>query len=287
MPSATPISMAATSLSVTGASAGCRVDVHGLVGADLPASSTAATARPSADLVDLQQGAVEVDAGRCRRAAGRRTPTPGHRVQRSGGADDGLGRAADRRPRCDGHAVGHQPAADLGALGVEADRDVGVAGGPARWWGATASGGVCDRLMRNRSTPRSSRPRMTSARSEAGPSVHRILIFTLDRPPRARPIRSARRRVPPVRHARGERADPGHLVGVELAFPGDQVGPAVHRPEAGLGEPAPGQRPSVGRARAPPVVDRTTSRSAPSPKVRPSAAYRPAKEETGSAARSS
>src|SRR2546428_7480551 len=43
--------------------------------------------------------------------------------------------------------------------------------------GSTASGGVWERLMRNRSTPRSSRARMTSPRSDAGPSVQRILIF--------------------------------------------------------------------------------------------------------------
>src|SRR5438067_3118523 len=47
--------------------------------------------------------------------------------------------------------------------------------------GSTASGGVWDRLMRKRSTPRSSSARITSPRSEAGPSVQRILIFTGDR----------------------------------------------------------------------------------------------------------
>src|SRR5207237_1170008 len=47
--------------------------------------------------------------------------------------------------------------------------------------GSTASGGVWERLMRKRSTPRSSRARMTSPRSEAGPRVQRILIFMVDR----------------------------------------------------------------------------------------------------------
>ena len=46
--------------------------------------------------------------------------------------------------------------------------------------GSTASGGVWDRLMRKRSTPRSSRARMTSPRREAGPRVHRILIFMVN-----------------------------------------------------------------------------------------------------------
>src|SRR5574341_832472 len=42
---------------------------------------------------------------------------------------------------------------------------------------STFSTGVCDRLIRNTSTRRSSSPLRTSGDSDDGPSVHRIFVF--------------------------------------------------------------------------------------------------------------
>src|SRR5262245_479075 len=43
---------------------------------------------------------------------------------------------------------------------------------------STLLAGVCDRLMRKRSTPLASSPWMTSGRNDDGPNVHRIFVFT-------------------------------------------------------------------------------------------------------------
>ena len=50
---------------------------------------------------------------------------------------------------------------------------------------STRSSGVCERLIRNRSTSRASSSRMISGSMEAGPSVQRIWIFNVRPPGRA------------------------------------------------------------------------------------------------------
>ena len=153
-----------------------RIDGHGLVRANLAAETTVARADLGSDIGDLERSRRRNRDSRSvpgsqqpRRPSPARAGSPGRSGQRLAG-ELHLRALGQRHVRLD------LAAANLGALGVEADRRVGH-GSDRAMAPSSASGGVWERLIRNRSTWRSSSPLITSGSSEAGPSVQRILIF--------------------------------------------------------------------------------------------------------------
>src|SRR5215211_3175295 len=182
MPHAAPTSIAARSLSVRVGSTGAGSTITARLELTRPPSTTTDSALSSPTSA---MRSTTPSKSTCRVLPGRRVAKVARGLSCSRSVPPGSS-SATRRTRWPGSRVAVPPATrPQRTCAPSVSRQIGTEQSSRTRLivGSTASSGVWDRLRRNRSTPRSASPPITSSLSDAGPNVQSTCSFTSRFPP--------------------------------------------------------------------------------------------------------